>query len=128
MNRNTIRSLISFGTALSLALALVVSVFAQSHAAAPAPLTMDQPCADHRAAVGALTWAETCASLCESADFHMVLSGTGERSQDSDMVAKPVTYNAPQLPTLVHSRVVVALHSHDPPDSALYLTTRRIRL
>lgn len=128
MTRIVLRSVISLCTALSLALALVVSVFAQSHAAPPSPVSLEQPCAEHQAPLSTSNWADTCASLCDAADFHMVLSGTGERPQDSDLTVLPVSYSAPQLPALVQSCITGDWQGHDPPGSRLYLTTHRLRI
>lgn len=128
MIRGFLKLLVCFGTVLSLTLALAVSVFAQSHAASPAPMTMEKPCTDHHQPVGATTWAEACASLCESADFHMVLGQASERSQGPDPVILPVTYDGAPALSLSQSRVSGALNGHDPPGLRLYLTTHRLRI
>lgn len=128
MSQHRFRNFVSMLTALSVVVALTVSVFAQSHAAPRSPAVMDQPCAEHVTPVSATSWAETCASLCDAADFHMVLSGAGERSQNPDLTILPVSYSAPRVPALVQSRITSDLHGHDPPGSRLYLTTHRLRI
>jgi len=120
--------LVCVSTALSLMLALTVSVFAQSHTTSPAPMMVEQPCTDHHEPRGVNTWAEACASLCESADFHIVLGNAPERLQGPDLAIESVTYTGVATLNLADLYSSNSVNGHDPPRSRLYLTTHRLRI
>ena len=126
----TAKTLIASVTAFSIAVALVVSVFAQSHPAEAAPTQSHTaaPCAGHEASASADFWSEACDSLCEASDLHTVLAVSSDRSVAPDLIAILLSYDEPGDPQPAPLRFAGRVTSHDPPGSELYLTTRRLRL
>lgn len=128
MSQSRLNPFVSLLTAISLVVALTASVFAQSHVSSELPSSVDEPCAQHDAPVVEDHWAETCASLCTAADFHVVVSLSSERSLGPDLVASPVVHEATVPVAILSAPVAWRFHAHDPPRSNLYLTTQRLRI
>ena len=128
--KNAVKTLIASVTAFSIAVGLIVSVFAQSHQveAAPALSQMVAPCAGHQASPSVDFWSEACDSICDASDLHTVLAAPSERGVALDLMTLPVSYNDQVAPQPAPLRFAGRVSSHDPPGSQLYLTTQRLRL
>lgn len=122
------KSVVSVLTALSLAVALMTSVFAQSHAANADAVVEADPCVDHHAPQATTLWDDACATLCDSSDFHSFIGASTDRPPSTDQHAVSVGYGPSTVLGSVHASAVDLVHSRDPPGSGLYLTTKRLRL
>lgn len=130
MSLSWTKKLISGITALSVAAALVVSVFSQSHAALNSETQTDvaDPCAEHIATPTGPLAADNCETLCYSADLNHLLGAAIERSQPLELFVAPLSYDS-FLPAPVHNRNAPRINvSRGPPGSDLYLITQRFRL
>ncbi|MEQ8509408.1 MAG: hypothetical protein RIB43_10420 [Rhodospirillaceae bacterium] len=130
MLRRLTKALTASFTAFSLAVALVVSVFAQSHPAAGAQAQdlAAAPCAEHSAPQPQDFWGDACASVCDATDLDMLLGVPSDRSTTSDLTFDLFIYDQTPRPSLQVSRALGLVTGHDPPGSQLYLTTQRLRL
>ena len=128
MVRGFATSVVSALTAFSLAAALIVSVFAQSHAATAGGQDVAVPCVEHHAVKTADLWSEACATICDTVDLHILLGASFERSSHPDQSAIMVTYDDGQANRVILARTSGIVLSHDPPGSDLYLTTQRLRI
>ncbi|MBT5241180.1 MAG: hypothetical protein HN793_03200 [Rhodospirillaceae bacterium] len=122
------KSVVSALTALSLAVALMTSVFAQSHAANAGAVSAADPCVDHHVPQVTSLWDDACATLCDTSDFHSFLGASTDRSFGADQQTAVVSYEQPTVLGPIRASTIGAVHSHDPPGSGLYLTTQRLRL
>ncbi len=113
-------------TALSFAVALVVSVVSVSHAPAVAAETASEPCTDHHVPEPNL-FAATCASLCDAVDLDHLIAVVPDRLSvhEIDLPQSATAAIAPSLQTQLIPRLVLA---RAPPPTALYLTTQRLRI
>ncbi|NKB43861.1 MAG: hypothetical protein GKS03_06235 [Alphaproteobacteria bacterium] len=128
MIRGFARSVVSVVTALSLAVALMTSVFAQSHDENAGAAIESDPCVDHQLPRETSLWDDACASLCETSDFHSFVGVSTERSSGIDQHAMLVSYDALSVGRAGPTSKTDIVLSHDPPGSSLYLTTQRLRI
>ena len=122
------KSVVSVLTAVSLTVALMISVFAQSHTVNAGVSTTDDPCADHQVPIQTSLWEETCAALCDTSSLDSFTAVTTERHTSNDLNIIPVAYGPLTAHHSVQTSGVGFVTTHDPPGSRLYLTTQRLRI
>ena len=139
MTQSWTRTATSVVTAFSMAVALMVSVFAQSHAATSATSATSatgaveeaghrDPCSEHMAMADVPLPADGCLTLCIAADLNHLLGAAMDRIQTPEPVFVPYVYETP-VPSQAATRAVLRFaYERGPPGSELYLITRRIRL
>ncbi len=136
MTQSWTRTATSVVTAFSMAVALMVSVFAQSHAATSATSATGaveetghrDPCSEHMAMADVPLPADGCLTLCIAADLNHLLGAAMDRIQTPEPVFVLYVYDAP-VPSQAATRDVLRFaYERGPPGSELYLITRRIRL
>jgi hypothetical protein len=125
-----IRSVTSCITALSLLVALVVGVFAQSHAAMDeaAQAGTVEPCPGHMEAPVVAVSENDCLTLCDAADIDHLRGVLSDRIEVQDLVASVFVYDA--TPVVEPAKRSISTHSNvrGPPGNGLYLITQRLRL
>lgn len=128
MLRGYTKAAVSAVTAFSLAVALIASVFAQSHTVVASEVDATEPCVDHHVPQATDLWTDACATLCDTVDFDALRVAPTERVSGPDDYATLYTYEKSQVPHAIKVAMPHIAHGHDPPGSALYLTTMRLRL
>ncbi len=130
MSHSWAKKLISVTTAVSLAAALVVGVFSQSHAALSADTQADaqDPCAEHIVTSAGALPADNCGTLCFAADLNHLLGVVIDRTQLPEPVAVVVSYDLPTIPSFQPADVFPVKLDRGPPGIDLYLLTQRLRL
>ncbi len=125
-----IRSVTICVAAFSLAAALVIGVFSQSHAAFgdAAQAGAAEPCPAHTALPAVTLLTDNCLALCDAADMDHLLGVLKDRQDAPTQVATRFTYEPP-VPLPLRGRDTFGqVHVRGPPDIGIYLLTRRLRL
>ena len=117
-------------TAASLAAALVVGVFSQSHAAIDEAVlaSATEPCPGHMAVPSEAVNESDCLTLCDAADMDHLLGVLTERSGVQEMTTFVVVYDVSSANERTNGPVAAPAYIRGPPDDDLYLITRRLRL
>jgi hypothetical protein len=124
------RSVTSCITAVSLAAALVVSVFSQSHAAInqAAQAGTPGPCPGHMEAPAVAVSENDCLTLCEAADMDHLRGVLSERIEVQDLIASVFVYDVLPVAEPVKRNISKQANVRGPPGNGLYLITQRLRL
>jgi len=130
MSPSWTKVLVSGCTALSLAAALVVTMFSQSHAAFTRDLHADSshPCAEHVETAASSLAEDNCKTLCNSADLNHLIGVAVDRHSSPELVALPVSYHTFSLAPLQSKSLGVVNSGRDLAGTNTYLTTHRLRL
>ncbi len=128
MLRGYTKVAVSALTAFSLAVALITSVFAQSHTVIASEVDTTVPCVDHHVPQAKDLWTDACATLCDTVDFEALLVAPTERVAGPDQTVTLFTYQKLQAPHAIKAATPYIAHGYDPPGSTLYLTTQRLRI
>ena len=124
------RSATCCGTAFCLAVALVLSVFSQSHSALghPAYVGLNEPCSDHVMGLAAVVAQESCLTLCKAAELGHMLGNVFQRYVEPSNVVSVVVYDTPIISASTKQPSFMLRVVRSSPEISQYLTTQRLQL
>lgn len=125
------RKIVSCITAFSMAVALTVGVFSQSHAAVGAKAEETQavdPCPDHMAVPVVDVSDDNCLTLCDSADLDDLTGILTDNTDVLDVSAVVTGYGFDATGTAFSKAGPAFVDARGPPGTALYLITQRLLL
>lgn len=130
MTSSWARSATSCVTAFCLAVALVLSVFSQSHTALghPAHAGLNEPCSDHVMGLAAVAADESCLTLCKAAELGYTLGTVFQRYVEPSNVVSVVVYDTPIISASTKQLSFMLRAVRDLPGISHHLITQRLQL